>query len=475
MVVTYHKKGEKMKLKKQLLLFAVSLFSLLWLATGVGATVTAETVAAAATADYTLFYDSEDGKMYTSVNESGKGTTVYSGQSDKWSSAYDADSDSYILTLKGFSFTTSAPDALILLKDTKLCLAQGTTNSLTSTYNDDEYESTGLLACYDLTIYSNGNGTGKLVIQGGTCDNDQDNYSDGIFCAGTLAVESGAVAAYGGADAESSGIATVAFQYFSGDIVAKGGYSLFFLSNELPQVISYIPGTLFYGGSNAQSVSQLSVENGSDDDTLFDDYAYLHIYHTLSDLPYTAWYYQNITTLFGEKIVTGYANSDGLSYQIKPANSITRAEFVTILARLMESETDLEQYAGNYSFTDVPEWASKYVGWAKAMGYVNGIEETLFGSSRNITREQMAAILYRAIVDMELTSNYSNPAVTFTDENNIADYAKDAVAAMQKDGIINGYSNGDGSFRFMPQGNATRAEAFTMIYNFIDAYIDLEG
>ncbi|HMM07268.1 MAG TPA: S-layer homology domain-containing protein [Clostridiales bacterium] len=459
-----------MKLKKYLLLFTVSLFSLLWMATSVGATVTAESVSTAATENYTLFYDSENGKMYTDVNESGKGTTVYSGQSGKWSSSYDANLGSYILTLKGFSFTTSAPDALVLLKDTTICLAQGTTNSLASTYNDDEYESTGLLACHDLTIYSNGNGTGKLITQGGTCDNDQDNYSDGIFCAGTLAVESGSVAAYGGADAGSSGIATVAFQYFSGDIIAKGGYSLYFLSNELPQVISYIPGTLFYGGDNAQSVSQLSVENGSDDDTLFDDYAYLHIYHTLSDLPYTAWYYQNITALFGEKIVTGYANSDGLSYQIKPANSITRAEFVTILARLMESETDLEQYAGNYAFTDVPKWATNYVGWATEMGYVNGIDEKLFGSNQSITREQMAAILYRAVVAMELTSNNSNPPVTFTDENKIDAYAKEAVAAMQKDGIINGYSNGDGSFRFNPKGSATRAEAFTMIYNFIDAY-----
>lgn len=459
-----------MKLKKYLLLFTVSLFSLLWLTTNVGATVAAESVSAVAPENYTLFYDSENGKMYKAIDENDEGTTVYNGQSDKWSSAYDSDSDSYILTLKGFSFTTSAPDALSLLKDTRICLAQGTTNSLTSTYNGDEYSSSGLCAWYNLTVYSNGDGTGKLVSQGGTCDKEKAKASSGIFCGCTVSVESGLVAAYGGADADSSGITAVAFQYFSGDIVTKGGFSLSFLSSEPPQLISFTPGTLFCGGDDAQSAAQLSVENGSGDNTLFDDYAYLHIYHTLSDLSYTAWYYQNITALFGEKIVTGYANSDGLSFQIKPANAITRAEFVTILARLLADESDLQQYAGQYAFTDVPGWASKYVGWAAEMGYVNGMEKTVFGSDLNITREQMAAILYRAIVGMELVSGNSNPPITFTDAHKISTYAKDAVVAMQKDGIINGYSNGDGSFRFQPGGNATRAEAFTMIHNFIGAY-----
>ena len=57
--------------------------------------------------------------------------------------------------------------------------------------------------------------------------------------------------------------------------------------------------------------------------------------------------------------------------------------------------------------------------------------------------------------------------LTFTDHQQIANYAKANVEFMQQAGIINGIKNADGSFRFQPLNNATRAEAATMIYNML--------
>lgn len=57
--------------------------------------------------------------------------------------------------------------------------------------------------------------------------------------------------------------------------------------------------------------------------------------------------------------------------------------------------------------------------------------------------------------------------LTFTDQQQISKYAKEAVKSMQRAGIINGIKNADGSFRLQPINNATRAEAATMIYNML--------
>lgn len=427
------------------------------------------TTGVSAATNYTLFYDSGTGQMYTEIDANNNGTTVYSGQTDKWSSAYSNSTSNYVLTLKGFSFTTSSNTGLVLLKDTTICLAQGTTNTITSTYHGNDYDSSAIVAAHDLTIYGNGSGSGKLIAQGGTSNNGNDCYSDGIFCAATLSVQSGSIESYGGADAESSGIDAYTFQYFSGDVVAKGGYSLYFLSDGSMQVISYMQGALFFGGNSASSASKLTVANNSTNDTLFDAYPYLHIYSTLSDVPYTSWYYQNINTAYGNGILKGTANSDGVSFSMRPESSITRAEFVTMLARIFLSEDELNDYAGMYTFKDIPAWADKYVGWGTKMAYVGGYSADWFGANDNITRQDMVTILYRIVKDE--TSNTPKTSITFTDAAAIADYATTAVSAMQQAGVIGGTKNSDGTtYSFFPTNNATRAEAATMLLNFIAAY-----
>ena len=112
------------------------------------------------------------------------------------------------------------------------------------------------------------------------------------------------------------------------------------------------------------------------------------------------------------------------------------------------------------AFTDVDKdsWYAPYVYSAVKEGYIKGESETLFGSGKNITREDMAVILVRC--GGEKINSSSREYVPFTDDADISDYAKEAVAALFKGGFADG--NGDGTFA--PKAFATRAEAAKLIY-----------
>ncbi|MDR2713011.1 MAG: S-layer homology domain-containing protein [Clostridiales bacterium] len=82
-----------------------------------------------------------------------------------------------------------------------------------------------------------------------------------------------------------------------------------------------------------------------------------------------------------------------------------------------------------------------------------------FSPNRSISRQEIAALLGRYLSYKQVTLIEYNQPQSFSDEQQIAEYAKDFVSAMQKADIINGYP--DGSFK--PLANATRAEAAKMI------------
>lgn len=93
---------------------------------------------------------------------------------------------------------------------------------------------------------------------------------------------------------------------------------------------------------------------------------------------------------------------------------------------------------------------------------MNGHKDGSFGVSDKITRQEMAAMTYRAIQTAGLTLN-EQALTAFSDEQDIANYAKEAVSAMQKAGIINGVGNG----KFAPQDTATRAQAAVILYQLL--------
>ena len=152
--------------------------------------------------------------------------------------------------------------------------------------------------------------------------------------------------------------------------------------------------------------------------------------------------------------------------EFAPNKTATRAMFVTVLGRLAGVSTG---NTGDNKFTDVKnnDYFYPYVMWAVENGVVSGLSDSKFGSSNNITREQMAVMLYNFTKSqsIELSNIYSGS--NFKDADKISNWAVESVNALVKAGILNGRDNGN----FDPKGTATRAEIATMFVKFLDAYM----
>lgn len=173
------------------------------------------------------------------------------------------------------------------------------------------------------------------------------------------------------------------------------------------------------------------------------------------DLDGFDWAEESINTLYNNGVISGKDN--GI---FAPADTVTRAEFVKmIVLALFESDS-----SANSDFADVDKnsWSYPYISTAYKMGLVQG-NTNGFGASDNITRQDMAVIINRCMEKKNLIPA-SKDSVAFDDDNLISDYAKDAVALMKSEGIINGKGNN----MFAPLDNLTRAEAAVIIIRVIN-------
>ena len=141
-----------------------------------------------------------------------------------------------------------------------------------------------------------------------------------------------------------------------------------------------------------------------------------------------------------------------------PEQSITRADFVTVLGRM--AAIDQSKFAKNV-FKDVNGgYYAAYVNWASENGIVQGVGHGKFDPKRPITREEMAVMMnkFLQVTNKKLSEKESK---VFTDDGTIAPWAKEAVGAMAKKGMVKGME--DGSFR--PKSGFTRAQVAQVLYN----------
>ena len=101
-----------------------------------------------------------------------------------------------------------------------------------------------------------------------------------------------------------------------------------------------------------------------------------------------------------------------------------------------------------------------YVKTAYIADVVSGISETLFGAGQNITRQDICVMSYRMLNECDVEIPKKNEQIYFNDSEEISDYAKDAVTALQMAGVINGDETGN----FNPIATATRAETAKIMY-----------
>ena len=164
----------------------------------------------------------------------------------------------------------------------------------------------------------------------------------------------------------------------------------------------------------------------------------------------------------GKLAARGIVNGMGNNYYL-PDDSLTRAQFLTMLAKTIHGlDTTQSEPAG---FTDVPstEWYYSFINWGFANGIVKGVDEVTFAPNAKITREQMAIMLNNFANYTSLVLPETNTKTSFTDSSLISPWATDSVTKIVSSGIMGGYPEGN----YIPQGNATRAEAATVVYKMI--------
>ncbi len=168
-----------------------------------------------------------------------------------------------------------------------------------------------------------------------------------------------------------------------------------------------------------------------------------------SDVPTQHWAYDHVAELYKMGIISR-------AESFRPSDNITRAELLKMI--ICASETEIvEGENGDFSDVSVLDWYAPYIAAAKNIGIVNGREDNTFAPNENISRQDAAVICYNAA----LAKNYildKNEGITFSDDSQISDYAKEAVEALSKSAVING-SNG----AFSPINQLTRAEAAAII------------
>ena len=147
-----------------------------------------------------------------------------------------------------------------------------------------------------------------------------------------------------------------------------------------------------------------------------------------------------------------------------PDATMTRAMLVTVLYRLEgKPETNAEN-----PFEDIADgmWYTDAVVWAAENGIVNGVAANIFDPDGEITREQMAAILYRYTKFKGLTLNDGDYVEEYPDINKVSPYAAEAMRWANAEGLINGMSNGE-TVLLVPDGNATRAQVAAILMRFV--------
>ncbi len=171
---------------------------------------------------------------------------------------------------------------------------------------------------------------------------------------------------------------------------------------------------------------------------------------TFSDIEGYDWAKEAINALAEKNIINGVADQ-----KFDPAGTLTREQAAKIICLAAGIEPSNE----NVAFADVAEdaWYAPYIAALSKAGIINGVSDAAFGIGNNVTREDFAVMICRAL---NYTATSEN---SFTDKGEISSYAQEAVSALFEKGIVGGYE--DGSFK--PKANISRAEGAKIIFGIL--------
>ena len=174
------------------------------------------------------------------------------------------------------------------------------------------------------------------------------------------------------------------------------------------------------------------------------------------------WYVSAVQFVYENGVMNGTGANT-----FEPMKVLTRAEFVTVLHNL-EGKPDV---AYKNTFKDVPKgkWFTTPVMWAYKNEITSGVSKTEFGTDTEITREQLATMLYKyAKLKKYKTTFDKNALNAFYDKNMVSSWATEAMQWAVSNGVMSGKAQ-VGNYKFLdPTGEATRAECAQMIKNLCD-------
>lgn len=176
-----------------------------------------------------------------------------------------------------------------------------------------------------------------------------------------------------------------------------------------------------------------------------------------ADVSESQWFYDDVYFAVSNGLFNGI---DEVTFA--PGASMTRAMLVTVLYRL---EGQPAVYGGS-AFADVAagQWYTDAVIWATRNGIVNGLGDGKFGTNDNVTREQMAAILYRYAQNCGYDTTARANLNGYTDAAKISAYAQEAMSWANAMSLINGRT----ATSLAPTGTATRAEVAAIFHRFVE-------
>ena len=175
-----------------------------------------------------------------------------------------------------------------------------------------------------------------------------------------------------------------------------------------------------------------------------------------TDVREADWFYDDVVYAYENGLFSGTSDTT-----FSPNASMTRAMLVTVLYRLEGQPT----VSGRSGFSDVKlnSYYEDAVTWAADNGIVNGTGATTFSPNANVTREQMAAILYRYAQYKQYGTTASAGLNGFSDAAKVSTYAKAPLSWAFAEKLVNG-SEG----RLLPTGNATRAQVAAILHRFVE-------
>ena len=170
------------------------------------------------------------------------------------------------------------------------------------------------------------------------------------------------------------------------------------------------------------------------------------------------WFYDDAAYVYANGLMSGTS-----AYRFSPDLSTTRAMIVTILWRL-EGEP-VVNFAMRFADVSPDKWYGEAIRWAAASGIVNGYSETAFGPNDNITREQLAAMLYRyaQYKKADVSVGEDTNILSFDDAFDVSGYAVPAMQWACGAGVMQG-ANG----KLLPTAEATRAQTAAMLHRFCE-------